>query len=73
MWTTDGQTDGPMDQSFTLTWFLTTAQAFYEASVVTKFGGETGGHGPPPAPPLATALIISSILYFNVSLVVAVV
>ena len=36
MRTTDGQTDGLMDQSFKLTWFLTTA--FYETSVVTKFG-----------------------------------
>ena len=51
MWTTDGQTDGLMDQSFTLTWFLTTT--FYEASVVTaKLGSRT-----PPAIPLATALV----------------
>ena len=44
--TTDGQTDGLMDQLFTLTWFLTTA--FYEASVVTKFCGKTGAPRPLP-------------------------
>ena len=37
-----------------------------------NLGGKLGGTAR-PAPPLATALIISSILYFNVSLVVAVV
>ena len=41
MQTTDGQTDGLMDQWFTLTWLLTTA--FYEAVVATKFGEKTGG------------------------------
>ena len=41
MQTTDGQTDGLMDQWFTLTWLLTAA--FYEAVVATKFGGKTGG------------------------------
>ena len=44
--TTDGQTDGLMDQLFTLTWFLTTV--FYEASVVTKFCGKTRAPRPLP-------------------------
>ena len=42
--TTDEQTDGLMDQSFTLTWFLTTT-VFYEASVVKNFGEKLGGGG----------------------------
>ena len=54
------QTDGLMNQSFTLTRILTSA--FYEALVVTKCVGKNweGGRGAraTTAPPLATALFI---------------
>ena len=45
---TDGRTDGLMNQSFTLTWSVTTA--FYEAVVATKLGKKLAA--PPHATPL---------------------
>ena len=55
MRTTDRQTDERMDQSFTVTWSVTTA--FYEAIVAPKVGKNLkGARAPLRGPSLATVL-----------------